>query len=63
MCFLTIFFSDYDECIDYNYHCPADSHCINSDGSYTCKCNKGFRLDANKDCEGLLILTINRYNN
>nr|XP_058960676.1 uncharacterized protein LOC131787615 [Pocillopora verrucosa] len=44
---------DYDECIDYNYHCPADSHCINSDGSYTCKCNKGFRLDANKDCEDM----------
>lgn len=44
--------ADYDECRDFNYHCPHDSHCINKEGSYTCKCNKGFRLDANKNCEG-----------
>ena len=56
MCLLS--FTDYDECADQNYDCPADSHCVNVFDGYDCRCNKGFFLNANKKCEGISILTM-----
>ena len=42
---------DENECQNSNGGCKH--HCINTDGSYVCKCNKGFFLDGNgKTCSG-----------
>ena len=42
---------DVDECQLSNGGC--EHHCINTNGSYTCNCNKGFFLDSNgKTCSG-----------
>ncbi|XP_078382502.1 uncharacterized protein LOC144665191 isoform X2 [Oculina patagonica] len=40
---------DYDECQDFSYDCPVNSTCVNTDGSYSCKCPVGYRLDG-KNC-------------
>ena len=36
------------------YHsCPSDEACINTFGSFTCKCPKGYQLNSNgNQCEG-----------
>ena len=47
------FTSDVDECEVNNGGC--DHKCTNTDGSFLCKCNKGYRLDADKrKCTGML---------
>ena len=33
---------DFDECAEMTAHCPPNSSCKNRNGSYECKCNKGF---------------------
>ncbi|XP_078382508.1 uncharacterized protein LOC144665195 isoform X2 [Oculina patagonica] len=38
---------DYDECKYFSYDCPVNSSCVNSDGSYSCQCPVGYRLDGN----------------
>ena len=44
---------DYNECDDFSYDCPVNSTCVNSDGSYSCRCDTGYRLDGNGDCAGV----------
>ncbi|KAJ7369282.1 hypothetical protein OS493_040065, partial [Desmophyllum pertusum] len=29
---------DYNECKDFSYDCPVNATCVNSDGSYSCRC-------------------------
>jgi len=36
---------DYDECGDFSYNCPVNTTCVNNDGSYSCQCPVGYRLD------------------
>ena len=43
--------ADINECLDNNGTCSHD--CINTEGSYHCKCPPGYILLPNKrDCEG-----------
>ncbi|KAJ7369459.1 hypothetical protein OS493_038796 [Desmophyllum pertusum] len=44
---------DYNECNDFSYDCPVNATCVNSDGSYSCRCPVGYRLDGKKNCTGL----------
>ena len=45
-----------DECTDNNGNCSHD--CVNTDGSYYCKCHPGYILQSNKhECEGKWIHT------
>ena len=48
--FFVIFFTDTDECLEEGgergHHCSSHSRCINTLGSYTCECDKGYiKLD------------------
>ena len=43
---------DQDECQEPDrYPCPANSHCVNTVGNYTCKCDAGF-TDSGGLCQG-----------
>ena len=41
--------SEIDECAQETDHCPENSHCVNTDGSFDCNCNDGFEPLANQD--------------
>ena len=45
---------DIDECSDEESHvCPDHSYCKNTDGSYTCVCEFGFRMNEETgECDG-----------
>ena len=42
---------DEDECALETHICPSDATCNNTFGSYTCKCNEGFKGNRTT-CEG-----------
>lgn len=44
-------FLDLDECTTHTYNCDANADCINTVGSYSCKCNAGFTGDG-QTCSG-----------
>lgn len=46
--------ADVDECQRFRGQvCASNSECINTQGSYACNCNDGFRAnDADKSCQG-----------
>ena len=51
MIFFHLILTDTDECALANGGC--EHSCSNADGSYTCSCNSGFKLNANGlTCEG-----------
>ena len=39
----TLFLTDTNECNEDPYPCGADATCHNTDGSYYCVCNQGYR--------------------
>lgn len=43
--------SDINECFDNNGGCS--NTCINTEGSYHCKCLEGYQLIDSKNCEGI----------
>ena len=45
--------SDIDECSAESIPCDENAECINSDGSYSCTCKKGFTGNGSA-CEGML---------
>ncbi len=45
--------ADIDECTAGTDECGDNSDCINTLGSYMCRCNTGFKLgSSNFECEG-----------
>ena len=45
--------TDDNECESGASSCPENTLCINTDGSYTCRCEPGFEEDiVNKTCIG-----------
>ena len=47
-----LFVTDFNECSDFFNDCPVNASCVNSDGSYACRCPIGFLLEG-KNCSGL----------
>ncbi|CAH3104311.1 unnamed protein product [Pocillopora meandrina] len=43
---------DYNECKDLSFDCPENATCVNRDGTYSCRCPFGFRLDG-KNCSDM----------
>ena len=55
---IVLFFpSDVDECKDGTDNCPVNTDCVNTKGSYSCRCNEGYRRNEAGDCTGLLQTT------
>ena len=50
--FWTIPPSDIDECVDGNNTCDTNAICTNTDGSYYCICDDGYRGDGH-DCDDI----------
>ena len=48
---LCLFYSDLDECTTHTHNCDVNADCINSVGSYSCKCNAGYTGDG-QICSG-----------
>lgn len=48
-----VFPSDVDECKDGTANCPVNADCVNTKGSYSCRCNEGYRRNEAGDCTGL----------
>ena len=50
---VSVFIVDINECLNNNGSCSDE--CVNTEGSYHCKCFTGYTLKPNqRDCEGLL---------
>ena len=49
------FYSDVNECIEPST-CGQWGTCVNLEGSYSCECPDGFKLNEDKICEGNLII-------
>lgn len=43
--------TDVNECTGGSYSCPANTHCVNTVGSYTCECNAGYFKNGGS-CQG-----------
>ena len=41
---------DVDECSEHTHNCHASATCTNTEGSYTCSCNRYFKGDGVVDC-------------
>ena len=46
-----LFLSDLDECLNDTDICDEHANCANTDGSYTCECDKGYTGDG-YNCAG-----------
>ena len=47
---------DHNECTNEEIPCGLNARCVNTAGSFQCKCNEGYIGDGNK-CTGKYILT------
>ena len=45
MLIILIMFADVDECLDRKVNCQDNSVCVNTNGSYNCKCFNGYFKD------------------
>lgn len=55
--FISFISSDIDECVTGKNLCPYNRQCVNTFGSYFCKCQEGYDLkyvDGKYDCVGRL---------
>ena len=43
---------DVDECLEKKHSCPANSKCVNTASSYSCKCLPGYKILNGKLCVG-----------
>ena len=48
--------SDINECNTETDNCDVNAKCTNTDGSFTCTCNKGYTGDG-ETCTGMLFVT------
>ena len=53
-------FTDINECASNNGGCHSNATCINTIGSFSCKCKQGFSGDG-KTCIGMLLLQPSLY--
>jgi hypothetical protein len=44
--------SDIDECAN-STTCPANSQCVNTQGSFVCQCHNGYFKNASAQCQGM----------
>lgn len=59
LCMFILFFNlDIDECTSGLNVCPTVSTCINTDGSYYCKCNEGYFPSNSYSCSGNSLVTL-----
>lgn len=49
---------DVDECATKTHDCKVGQICFNTKGSYECKCQAGYGLDSNRNCEDIDECTI-----
>ena len=47
-------FSDIDECTSKTHNCDRNALCKNTEGSFTCTCNRGYKGDG-KNCKGIFL--------
>ena len=47
---------DHNECTNEEISCGLNAHCVNTAGSFQCKCNEGYTGEGNK-CTGRFMLT------
>ena len=47
---------DHNECANEEIPCGLNAHCVNTGGSFQCKCNEGYTGEGSK-CTGKFILT------
>ena len=49
-------FVDINECTKSPSVCHQNANCTNTDGSYACRCSKGYSGDGKVDCTGTVLL-------
>ena len=52
-----LFHSDLDECLNDTDICDEHANCANTDGSYTCECDKGYSGDG-YSCTGNITIIL-----
>lgn len=45
LCFPICFFPDVDECQPFKNNCHFDAECLNTEGSFECRCRPGYQGD------------------
>ncbi len=48
-----------NECHLKLHDCDSESSCVNTEGSFYCKCDDGFEIDELKKCHGKMLNWIN----
>lgn len=49
---MSVSLSDEDECVIFPVACGDHAQCINTEGSYICTCNEGFKMSLTGTCKG-----------
>ena len=47
-----------DECATSQHNCEGETHCVNSEGSFTCECNSRFIANSAGGCDRKFMVNI-----